>query len=101
MAGAWASDTGDGAAAGSAEGAVSTVASSDLAGSALFPLERGSSIQTPQPTMMAATSHSRLRPKETLAIVTARASRSPVPATRPNPIRSSLAFMTSPMAAAR
>jgi hypothetical protein len=50
--------------------------------------------------MMTASSHSKPRPSETLATVTARASRSPVPAKRPNLIRSSLAFMdASPMAA--
>ncbi|WP_247301121.1 MULTISPECIES: hypothetical protein [unclassified Bradyrhizobium] len=43
--------------------------------------------------MIAASNHSKLRPNETLATVTARANRSLIPAKRLNPIRSSPAFM--------
>jgi hypothetical protein len=47
----------------------------------------------PQPATIAASTHNRLRPNETLAIVTARANLSPIPAKRPNLIRSNLPFM--------
>src|SRR6185369_17162720 len=80
-----------------AEGAGSTVASANAVGSicTTLPSEGRTSTQTPQPTTVAARSHSTPRLNQIPGADLVRGGRSPFPTKLPDPIPPDLAFMAA------